>query len=462
MTADRPSRAAWVVGLVGTGLMVWWVIRLWADPPWRFFPDLADGRFRAVHIVVLGAILLGAAAVALLTRWTGRPGRLRVGRRTIGLSPGGKVAVIGMAILGPWIAAEIVCRAIDAVRGTDRATTYYGPGPAAADYSSHTQVLPTRGRLGVIRERFRGPPITPAKSPGEVRIFSLGGSAAFLEHVPVDRTYTALVGDRVRQARPGVTVSAQIAACPGWTSQHSLINFCLRVQDFKPDVVIFMHAAEDLGYSFYLPDGCRRPFERDYGHAYGPMAYLAKRRFRNQPGCALDRSRAWWYLRHALREWLATDPPRPGQDDVEGLNPESRPPGACPSLWCYRRNVDTLATLLRLDGARLVLMTQPTCVPDGDAGAAVLAARFGRPVHYGSEAPVGADALRDGLRAFNEATRDPARRLDVSLVDLDEALTDNADLFADPWTLNGRGCQAATDRIADVLLPLVPSYPPGR
>jgi hypothetical protein len=256
-------------------------------------------------------------------------------------------------------------------------------------------------------------------------------------------------------------VEAFNAGYEHWTSQHSLINYLGRVQDFNPDYVVVMHAVTDLVYGYYNPKTSRHPFDRAYGHNYGPLAFLVKSRY--VPGARIsvwDHSRLFWYLRRDLRFAIYGEARR-GVDDLRVYPKDTQPPGKYPSLWCYERNIDTLKTLLSIQGPQLVLMTHPTNLPALETAGDAIRARFGELYEFRGDRPVRTADFVEGLKAFNGATRKMARDMNVPLVDLDAKITGRGDLFADPWTLNAAGCEEAARHIADVLLPLIPQQPPA-
>ena len=61
-----------------------------------------------------------------------------------------------------------------------------------------------------------------------------------------------------------------------YTSKHSLINYTAYCRKFDADVVVVMHAINDLYRSFSPPDFSVGKYESDYSHFYGPSIYGAK------------------------------------------------------------------------------------------------------------------------------------------------------------------------------------------
>ena len=432
--------------LVGT------VVDGWIRCPPRRLIDLFDDpeRLAVEHVavpLVAATILAGALSLGL---WLGRPGVRRWTR-----SSGRKFALVLGVAAATWTVAEIAARVAESAGGQSGSTVHFGPGPTFDTYHRWLQEGPTPGANDVNRHRFRGPDLSETKPAGTLRVFALGGPNTWLDGLPLEATWPARLGERLTAGIPARRVEVQNASYRHWTSQHSLIYYVGRVQDFDPDIVVQMHGLMDCVYGYYNPETLRHPFDRAYAHNYGPLAHLIKSRYAPEARLTVwDHSRAVWWARQFLRTRLYGPPP-PAADDLAVVPPDSQPPGPVPSLWCYERNVRTLATLLAAQGRRLVLVTEPSACPAGEAARAVIRDRFGALYHFESREEVTPDEFLAGLRAFNDATRRLSREVGAPLVDLDAALSGRADCFADPWTLNARGCDQAAERIAQAVQPLI-------
>jgi hypothetical protein len=458
--AGRPGiRLRIALTALGYLAAAWWLVPYLREPPRRWLDRLLTfDAFHVEHVVtpVVATVVLGG--VPLAAAWLSRPTSRRRRRAAPALlRPPQKIALLLAFLFALWLVAEMALRVADRVNGRSDATTVYGPGPDAAHFHRWLQEAPVPGELQVNRERFRGPEIAETKPPGAWRLFTLGGPSTFLADLPYEETYSFLLGQRLAQARPDRKVEVYNAAYRHWTSQHSLIWYVSRIQDFDPDALVQMEGPMDLACGFYNPAASRRPFERSYSHYYGPLAFAAKARLVPQAEAGLlDHSRVFWYMRRGLRFALYGEAP-PGADDLRTWPADPPPPGPYPSLWCYERNVRTLAALAGLHGRRLVLLTHPYQAVSGAGGESAIEARFGRLHDFDTGRPVNAAAFDAGLRAFNDATRRLAHEVNAPLVDLDRALSGRPECFSDPWTLNARGCAAAAPLIADVVLPLIPA-----
>jgi hypothetical protein len=61
-----------------------------------------------------------------------------------------------------------------------------------------------------------------------------------------------------------------------YTTKHSLINYVTNMRDYNPDLVIIMHAVNDLYRSFSPTDLAVEPYNRLWSHFYGPSINGAK------------------------------------------------------------------------------------------------------------------------------------------------------------------------------------------
>lgn len=441
-----------ILTAVGYGLVAWWLSGFVRRPPQRLLDRVLNvDTLRVEHAVGFAAACAVLIGIPALAGWISRSG-----------GPGRRMGLVAAIVVGLWGVGEAAVRIVDARRGRGGHTAHYGPGPDLASYHRWLQEAPTPGVLQVNAERFRGPEITVAKPADTLRVFTLGGAGTFLAHLPYEETWPARLASRLAADRPRWRVEVQNASYTHWTSQHSLIWYLGRVQDFDPDLVTLMHGPMDLGLGFHSPQAGRRPFDWAYGHHYGPLAFMVKARYLPQARPNIwDHSRLFWYARRWM--WFAFYDEAPaGVDDLTDPPRESRPPGPIPSLWCYERNVRTLATLVALDGRRLVLLTHPHNVRGDQADGGAIRERFGDLYRFDNGKPVDGVEFAEGLSVFNDTTRRLAAELDAGLVDLDAGMSGRGEWFADPWTLNAEGCRLAAERIAEALLPLVALEPPAR
>lgn len=248
------------------------------------------------------------------------------------------------------------------------------------------------------------PKQTPASTPG-VHIFCLGGSTT--EYA--DKRSGGWVGRTEKLLREQTGRQDIIVHNLGrqwYTSLHSLINYETNLRQHKPNLVIVMHAINDLLQNAdhsYLSHGA---FREDYGHFYGPVTRMVLNK--GFIGDVFGSMRLWYA---APRETIEAH-------DFPGLVP-------------FRRNFSTLIDLAQKDGTPIALMTQPTLLKD------TMSAEEQKVLHmvavetYGPTKKWSYATAARGMKAYNDCTRSLAKARGVTLIDLAQAVPQTLDYFWD-------------------------------
>ena len=113
------------------------------------------------------------------------------------------------------------------------------------------------------------------KADNEIRILMLGGSTTRCERLPSFQKYSALLERRLSLYYPHKKITVFNAAMDWFTTRHSLIVYTNYYKPFHADVVIIMHAVNDLIRSFTPLNMASNSFKFDYSHFYGPSSYAA-------------------------------------------------------------------------------------------------------------------------------------------------------------------------------------------
>lgn len=247
-------------------------------------------------------------------------------------------------------------------------------------------------------------PIQSDSSLPALRVLAIGGSTTYGPELERDQAYPAILQRLVQQKRPNHDVQVLNAGVPWHTSMHTLLRYVARYADWKPHVVVVLHAFNDI---FQASQGSltHGPFRSDYGHFYGAMGQRVKPKdpVRDRLSRALTQS--WMY-----RTWysdLRELPPPTERQEVDLLQP----------LPAFERNIRQLIHRVRQDGAKIVLLTQPH-VYDAESTEDQQRKLF-YSYYYRDYAIVpSVVAQRDAMNRFNEATRRIARENAVTLIDL--------------------------------------------
>lgn len=109
-----------------------------------------------------------------------------------------------------------------------------------------------------------------------IRVLCLGGSTTRFVHADSMDRYPSILQQFFKDKKTGKQYKVLNAGMDWYTTKHSLINYTAYCRKFDADVVVVMHAINDLYRSFSPPDFSVGKYENDYSHFYGPSIYGAK------------------------------------------------------------------------------------------------------------------------------------------------------------------------------------------
>ena len=240
------------------------------------------------------------------------------------------------------------------------------------------------------------------------------------------------------------------AGAAWYTSAHDVVAYELKVRRFKPDLVIFFEALNDLTRSFSPPWLSLGEFKPDYSHYLGPYIGLVGPdvRFTGEP----SRSLTWSYLRKAIRG----EPDPRGHRDPDNVaklaalmrpvdNPTFR------SLPSFREYVDTLVRAIQADGPTLMMASQASLYRS-DLSAEESRLLFFGPVMCGDGTTYPSNAaMQNGMRLFNDAAREIAAARGVRFLDFEAAVPKTPAYFTDDAHLTRAGNEILARVAADAI-----------
>jgi hypothetical protein len=250
-------------------------------------------------------------------------------------------------------------------------------------------------------------PAVPAP-PGTFRVLLLGGSTSFDPTLAFEDSYGRRLEEELGPSLAPRRVEVQVAAAPGFNSEHILIRYAADAADLEPDLVLVMEAVNDV----YACGMRSAPFRRDYGHMAridgGTLGSLRDR-------TGLVRAASWYFARV-----LFSDFRRDPEADVAEADPGP-----------FVRNLSAIVAVARSRGQAVVLCTQPhrfrADVPERDRvrGEAAL-----RDFRNGVPLP-GFLWFCRAMARFNGEVRALAAREGLALLDLERLVPPRAELFLD-------------------------------
>lgn len=117
----------------------------------------------------------------------------------------------------------------------------------------------------------------------DIRIMCIGGSTTENKRNILNLRYSDVLNDTLNTLYPNKNISVINVGISAYSSAHSLINFSLRLIEFKPDIIIVMHnvndrTANNIGDIVY-PDYANKYLSDsylDYHHRVGIGAWFLK------------------------------------------------------------------------------------------------------------------------------------------------------------------------------------------
>jgi len=287
-----------------------------------------------------------------------------------------------------------------------------------------------------------GHPVPEVQDPGELRVLALGGSTTEGGALKEEERYPVRLSDELG-TRLEQDVAIHNAGKRWWTSKHSLMNYVTDGRRWNADVVVVMHAINDL-YRSCSPEALAiGEYNPRWTHFYGPAINAA--RPPTFAGSVLSP-----VLRQIDREWYKAQRYREVDFPIEHYQ----------SLPDFERHLRALVGDIRKDGSQPVLMTQPTLLRAGlnqeernklAFGAVFCSERISP---WNIEVP-SSESLGRAMAAFNDVTREVAREEGVPLVDLSAVVPQTLDYFVDDVHHTPEATALISREVADVLVPLL-------
>lgn len=273
----------------------------------------------------------------------------------------------------------------------------------------------------------RGPDQTYEKPPGVIRIVTLGGSTTFCVYASEDsKTWPAQLEAVLNERLAPQRFDVVNYGAAGYNSADSLATFALRAIDRDPDIVIVLHAWNDISL------GIKPGLVSDYTH---------------HRDVASHHQRGWWFqLAVARTLWLVR-----GKLARARLTPNGTAEDIDPrAVNLYERNIESIVLLAQPRGIQAVLVTFATRLPpdnDPDWKSRIDQVAFIPLRHHFTPAGV----FR-AVTAYNQALRRIAERRGATLVDLANTYPRDVRYFADFAHKTDEGLRLFAEMVAEQLI----------
>ncbi|MFO7524700.1 MAG: SGNH/GDSL hydrolase family protein [Ignavibacteriaceae bacterium] len=166
-------------------------------------------------------------------------------------------------------------------------------------------------------------------------VFCLGGSTTEFKD-ETGRDWPGLVQEKLNKELLFKDIRLFNLGKQWYSTQHILINYALNLKQYKPDAVIVMENINDLLHNADFSWLSAGEFRDDYGNFLGPLTRLIK-----------YGSFAEFFVKTIDGLWYQEKPIEIEMTEFSGLK-------------AFERNLNTLITLAKEDGTKIILMTQET------------------------------------------------------------------------------------------------------
>lgn len=281
----------------------------------------------------------------------------------------------------------------------------YSHRPNLTRYHSFLQISPrTTSSLPTQK------PTIPLQYPSAhrpLRILTLGGSTTAWKG-STGRGWTDMLSEQLSANLYGRPVELINGATEWYTTAHSLIHYQFNLDNIEADIIIIMHAINDLltnaDFSYYSSGA----FRADYGHFHGPLQRILYRR--DEPLEVLhDFLQAAWY--HHPRTIIETEQ-FPGKD-------------------AYRRNMERLIAHAVRRGSLVVLLTQPFLYRSSLSEEEFQYLYMVRREAIGPHKQWSLETALAGMEQYNEEVRKMASEGSVQIFDLETSVPKTLEFFQD-------------------------------
>lgn len=290
---------------------------------------------------------------------------------------------------------------------------------------------------------FRGEE-PPGKGEERIKIFTIGGSTTECKYNSDDKTWSALLAQRLQESNPKIWLNN--AGLDGNSTFGHKVLLEQIVLDLKPDYLLFLIGINDVS--------------RGEENAYDTGTRRAVRDRIIEKSEILSTAQAFWRSYRARDLGLGHFPPL---DLVKAERVESTPEELAAALEDHRARflpgfearVKKLVELSKSRGATPVLITQPSLY--GDFTDPTTGQEIGPIKVQGSwsQQAAGDNARSRGaiLELYNEVTRKVGQEEGLLVIDLAAKMPKDSALYFDWMHFSNQGTAKVAEIVADALVP---------
>ncbi|MEM7367918.1 MAG: SGNH/GDSL hydrolase family protein [Bacteroidota bacterium] len=244
----------------------------------------------------------------------------------------------------------------------------------------------------------------------EVVILALGGSTTRNIKLAEEDRYPYLLEQQLTSRYPQLRIRVVNAGMPWYTSKHSLITYETYFHKLQPDMVIIMHAINDISRSFSPPEFAMGPYQADYSHYYGPSIRGAQAKSFER--AVVDVGLQYWFSsvrKHAVDFPITT----------------------YRSLDSYTDYLSRLIQNIQKDGANVLILEQRSLYKASLSPAEQQVLTFGKLYCNNGHRYASPASLLAAMNLFNNQARKIARQEGARFVELKASLPSELTYFRD-------------------------------
>ena len=289
------------------------------------------------------------------------------------------------------------------------------------------------------------------KKPGTIRILFLGGSATECSALSYEQRYPTLVRKILQKKYPGGSIEIMNAGMAWYASKHSLINYVTYYRIWKPDIVVVMHAMNDLYRSFSPPEYAMGEYDELWTHFYGPSIQGANPpAFYEHLWIQLKSASVFGFPVKTITEaWYSHFRNRKEDYGIEKFL----------SLPKYEHYLRTLLKEIQNDGAEPVLVTEPSLFKETLAPAEKGVLRFAKEVCATQKGWVreypSAASMQHAMEIYNQTAARIGQEEKVPVADAAAKLPRDLAHFTDDVHYTALGASDMAELVAQTILTTV-------
>ena len=405
--------------------------------------ELILGKYALPYFLFLIVLLVPLPFLPKFVRFLATPSKRKMkDGLTLEITAQRKVAYLATVTLLAVVLMESFYQVFKSMRPSGKPPDYM------LQFHPFLQIVPSElTYTGINRHGFRGPEIEENKGTGVYRIFCLGGSTTFNPFLEFEDSYPRRLEKLLKAKHPNRKIELQNAGMGWYTSQHSLINYLIRVRRFKPDLVVVMHGINDLFRSFSPPAYAIRGigYRSDYSHFLGPQADLFMDLSQQREPALAD---AVFMVREGTNFFT--------RNFFSDLRYRAKQNQAVPvtkfqSLPSFMRNMESLVGLTNSHGVRVILVTQPFFYRPDLTEDERRVIKLPQELTTDGARQADLSSMANGMNQFNEVVRRLAKEKKLPLVDAEPALPKTLEFFKDDVHYTPKGSQRLAEQVAKMI-----------